>query len=70
MNDTIAQKARSRQSIIKYALRHGVTAAAVKFGVSRQYSIGGRTVTTARSKLCATVPDVRTAIPICRLQRR
>ena len=37
MNDTIAQKAKSRQSIIQYAARHGVSTAAVKFGVCRQY---------------------------------
>ena len=35
--NTVTQKMKFRQSLIKYALKHGVTKAAVKYNVNRQY---------------------------------
>ena len=33
----ISQKERYRQSLIKYAMKHGVTKAAIKYETNRQY---------------------------------
>lgn len=35
--NTVTQKMRFRQSLIKYSLKHGVTKAAIKYNVTRQY---------------------------------
>ena len=37
--NTVTQKMKFRQSLIKYSEKHGVTKAAIKYNVTRQYII-------------------------------
>lgn len=65
----ITQTMRFRQAVIEYSNKHGVTAAAIRYHLNRQYIYRCGTGTTVRSSHWQTDPTVLTAIPIS-IQRK